>query len=53
MSTLQKWFERLAGITPDALERERIACQVFTRSQSIDPNALQLPACWRRAGRPH
>jgi hypothetical protein len=50
MGTVQKWFERLAGVTPDERARYEFARALFDR-QPFDNAALQKPACWRRQTR--
>jgi hypothetical protein len=48
MKTIQKLFERLAGITPDGLDRLRLAEEEFRAGAPVDAAALEIPACWRR-----
>ena len=48
MSQVQRWFERIAGITEE--ERRRTAfARAFFGQQGLDTTALQTPACWRRS----
>ena len=47
MNQVQRWFERIAGITEE--ERRRTAfARAFFGQQGLDTTALQTPACWRR-----
>lgn len=48
MNAIQKWFERLAGISQDELDRIALAAKVFAGSSENDLNDLTMPACWRR-----
>lgn len=48
MKTIQKWFEQLAGISEDELERIALATRVFADNAKIDTSSLKMPACWRR-----
>ena len=50
MGTVQKWFERLAGVMPHERERYELARALYSR-QPFDSAALQTPACWRRRAR--
>jgi len=47
MKRIQKWFELIAGISQEDLEREARARQIFAERKT-DIAALQKPACWRR-----
>ena len=47
MNHIQKWFERIAGITQEERERREFAQKLFGRQQ-FDTSALHKPACWRR-----
>lgn len=47
MKRLQKWFEQLAGITQQELDRLAQVREVFGNSEP-DISALERPACWRR-----
>lgn len=51
MHTIQKWFERLAGVTEDEIERLHIASRVFRARPAFDLARLETPACWRRPRR--
>lgn len=51
MKTIQRLFERLAGITQDELDRIRLAEKVFQSRIAFDLADLEKPACWRRARR--
>lgn len=51
MHIIQKWFERLAGITQDELDRIHLATEVFRGEPRIDLAQLHMPACWRRPAR--
>ncbi|MBK7417522.1 MAG: hypothetical protein IPJ38_23005 [Dechloromonas sp.] len=37
MKTIQKWFEQLAGISQDELDRLALAAEVFPRHLSMPP----------------
>jgi hypothetical protein len=50
MKRIQKWFELIAGISQDDIEREARARQIFA-APAADISALQKPACWRRKRR--
>ena len=50
MKRIQKWFELIAGISQEDLEREARARQIFA-ARNPDITALQKPACWRRKRR--
>jgi hypothetical protein len=50
MKTIQKWFEQLAGISQDELDRLALAAEVFSEAP-FDASDLQKPACWRRKSR--
>ena len=47
MKRIQKWFELIAGISQENIEREARARQIFAE-RNTDISALQKPACWRR-----
>jgi len=47
MKTIQKWFEQLAGISQDELDRLALATEVFSAAP-FDTASLEKPACWRR-----
>ena len=47
MKRIQKWFELIAGISQEDLERAR---QIFA-ARNTDITELQKPACWRRKRR--
>ena len=48
MSQVQRWFERIAGITEE--ERRRTAfARAFFGQRGLDTTVLQTPACWRRS----
>lgn len=49
MKTIQKWFEQLAGISQNELDRIALAAEVFAGQADIDTDNLRLPACWRRS----
>ena len=51
MNQLQKWFDKVAGVTQEERARYEFARQVFG-AQPIDVAVLQTPACWRRKARP-
>lgn len=50
MKTIQKWFEQLAGISQEELDRLALAAEVFSEAP-FDASGLQKPACWRRKSR--
>ena len=48
MNQVQRWFERIAGITEE--ERRRTAfAGAFFGQRGLDTTVLQTPACWRRS----
>ncbi|MEI7613008.1 MAG: hypothetical protein WCK63_08875 [Betaproteobacteria bacterium] len=47
MNHLQKWFEKIAGITQEERARWELAQEVFSKKK-MDVAAFQKPACWRR-----
>ena len=47
MNHLQKWFEKIAGITQEERARWELAHEVFSQKK-MDVAAFQKPACWRR-----
>ena len=51
MNQLQKWFDKVAGVTQEERARYEFAREVFC-TQPIDVVVLQTPACWRRKARP-
>lgn len=51
MKTIQKLFERLAGVTQDEIKRIALAERVFLLSPQAYPPELEKPACWRRLRR--
>lgn len=50
MKRLQKWFEQIAGITQQELDRQARAQEIFSGNRP-DISALERPACWRRQRR--
>ena len=50
MKQLQKWFDRIAGISADEAARLARAREIF-RTATTDFSTLQKPACWRRQHR--
>lgn len=49
MKSIQKWFEQLAGISQDELDRIALATEVFANRTAVDVSELKTPACWRRS----
>lgn len=47
MNRLQQWFEQIAGLTQEERQRWALAQQIYGK-QSVDVQALETPACWRR-----
>lgn len=47
MNNLQKWFEKIAGITQEEHARWELAKEVFSKKK-MDTAVFQKPACWRR-----
>lgn len=47
MKQIQKWFERIAGLTQEERDRYATAREIFGNA-GPDTHALALPACWRR-----
>lgn len=47
MKILQKWFDRLAGISAEEQARLARARAIFA-PHGLDVEQLQTPACWRR-----
>ncbi len=47
MKQLQKWFDRLAGISAEEYSRLAQAHAIFAERQR-DLSHLETPACWRR-----
>ena len=50
MKRFQKWFEQIAGVSQDELERLARAREIFGTA-GIDVSGLKKPACWRRKAR--
>jgi hypothetical protein len=50
MKRLQKWFEQIAGFSPDEVERQARAQKIFGTA-GLDLSTLKKPACWRRKPR--
>jgi len=50
MKRLQQWFDLIAGISQDENARLERARSIFS-ANGPDVEALQTPACWRRAPR--
>ena len=47
MDHVQKWFEKIAGITHEDCARLEFARMHFGK-QPFNASTLQKPACWRR-----
>lgn len=47
MKRFQKWFEQMAGVSQDEIDRETRAREIFGTA-GIDVSSLKKPACWRR-----
>ncbi|MCE1239413.1 MAG: hypothetical protein LWW83_05765 [Azonexaceae bacterium] len=47
MKQLQKWFDRLAGVSEEEQKRLARAHAIFAQ-RGPDLAALSTPACWRR-----
>jgi hypothetical protein len=47
MSQLQKWFEKIVGITEKDRDRRELIEFLFNRPL-FDAAAFHKPACWRR-----
>ena len=47
MKHLQKWFDRLLGISEEEQKRLAMAHAIFN-DRGPDLSALSKPACWRR-----
>jgi len=47
MKQLQKWFDRLVGISEEEQKRLAMAHAIFG-ARGPDLSALHKPACWRR-----
>lgn len=47
MKQLQKWFDRLAGVSQEEQQRLARAHAIFA-SRGPDLAVLATPACWRR-----
>jgi len=50
MKRLQKWFDQIAGVSQDELDRLARAREIFA-SHGVDVASLKKPACWRRKAR--
>jgi len=50
MKHIQAWFELIAGISRDEMDRLARAREIFAASET-DLASLQVPACWRRPAR--
>jgi len=50
MKRFQKWFEQIAGVSQDEIERLARAREIFAPGR-IDVSSLKKPACWRRKAR--
>ena len=50
MDRLQKWFEILAGVSNDEIDRIERARMIFD-GRELDLTELALPAYWRRRPR--
>jgi hypothetical protein len=50
MKRLQKWFDQIAGISQDELDRLARAREIFDAA-GLDVVSLRKPACWRRKAR--
>ncbi len=50
MKQIQAWFELIAGISRDEMERLARAREIFANNDP-DLSSLQVPACWRRPSR--
>ena len=50
MKRFQKWFEQMAGVSQDELDRLARAREIFAAT-GIDISSLKKPACWRRKAR--
>ena len=50
MKRIQKWFDQIAGVSQDELDRLARAREIFC-SAGVDLSALKKPACWRRRAR--
>jgi hypothetical protein len=50
MKQIQAWFELIAGISRDEMERLARAREIFANNEP-DLAILQVPACWRRPAR--
>ena len=48
MNQLQRWFDRIAGVTEEERRRMDFA-QSFFGQRGFDTTPLQTPACWRRS----
>lgn len=48
MTQVQRWFERIAGITEEERRRREFA-KAFFGQRGLDTASLQKPACWRRS----
>lgn len=50
MKRLQQWFDQIAGVTQDELDRQARAREIFA-AVGVDVARLTMPACWRRRAR--
>lgn len=50
MKKLQHWFEVLAGVPQDHLDRIHLARHIYA-APAPDLSRLDTPACWRRPRR--
>lgn len=50
MKRFQKWFEQMAGVSQDEIDRLVRAREIFGTA-GVDLSSLKKPACWRRKAR--
>lgn len=50
MKRFQKWFEQMAGVSRDEIDRQARAREIFGTA-GVDVSGLKKPACWRRKAR--
>lgn len=50
MKQLQKWFDQLAGIQHEEIERLARVRRIYEKN-GPDLSHFQMPACWRRKAR--
>lgn len=50
MKRFQKWFEQIAGISQEEIDRLARAREIFANA-GLDLSGLGKPACWRRKAR--